>query len=223
MNFENKVEIGIGIYTTSELSRILRIPYNKLFRWINKYWDGELGKEYEQKYSWKTENSKAVGFHTLIEFYVFMQLANAGVKTRQVLNAHKELSKIYKTPFPFAHKKVVSGIRTDGNKIYLKSNKTIITLDGTKQLNLDLLDLFFKNLEFDVHNIASRFWPLGKDKAILVDPKRKFGHPILKHSNIYPETIYNLYKGKESKEYIAFLYEIDIQQVEDAIEYCKAA
>lgn len=223
MKFENKADIGVGIYTTTELSRILRIPYPKLNRWIDRYWDGELGKEFEQMYSWKTENSKAVGFHTLIEFYVFINLSEAGVKTREVLNAHKELSKIFDTPFPFAHKEVTSNIKTDGKKIFLKAKNSVITLDGSKQLNLNLLDVFFKNLEFDIQNLAVRFWPLGKKKNIVIDPRRKFGHPILDKSNVYPETIYNLYKGKESKEYIAYLYELDLQQVNDAIEYCKAA
>lgn len=223
MNFENRVDIGIGIYTISELSKILRVPYYKINRWVNKYWDGELGEEFEQKYSWKTDNSKAVGFHTLIEFYVFINLSEAGVKTREVLNAHKELSRIYRTPFPFAHKEVTSNIRTDGKKIFLKAKTTVITLDGTKQLNLNFLDLFFRNLEFDVQNLASRFWPLGKNRNIVVDPKRKFGHPILNKTNVYPETIYNLYKGNESKEYIAYLYDLDLEQVNDAIEFCKAA
>lgn len=223
MKFENKVEIGVGIYTTTELARILRIPYEKLNRWIDKYWDGELGKEFEQKYSWRTENSKAVGFHTLIEFYVFINLSEAGVKTREVLKAHKELSKIFRTPFPFAHKELTSNIKTDGKKIFLKAKNDVITLDGSKQLNLDLLDLFFKNLEFDVQNLAIRFWPLGKTNNVVVDPKRKFGHPILDQSNVYPETIYNLYKGKESKEYIAYLYDLDLKQVNDAIKYCTAA
>jgi len=223
MTFENKVDIGIGIYTISELSKILRLPYPKLNRWVNKYWDGELGKDFDKNYSWKTGNSKAVGFHTLIEFYVFATLSEAGVKTRAVLNAHKELSKLYATPFPFAHKFVAEGIRTDGKKIYLKAKDRIITLDGTKQLNLDFLELFFKNLEFNLENLASKFWPLGKERNVVIDPTRKFGHPIINNRNIYPETIYNLYTANEPKEYIAFLYELEMEQVDDAIEYCKAA
>ena len=223
MNFENSIDIGIGIYTVSEISRILRIPYYKINRWIDKYWDGELGREFESKYSWKTENSKAVSFHTLVEFYVMVNLADAGVKTREVLNAHKELSKIYKTPFPFAHKDVTDNIQTDGKKIYLKAKQNIIALDGTKQLNLNFLKLFFKRLDFDLENTATRFWPLGKNKHIVIDPKRKFGHPIINNANVYPEIIYNLHLANESSEYIAYLYELKTEEVEDAIEYCEAA
>src|SRR5690554_5565302 len=115
--FESKLEIGNGIFTTQEIAQILRLPYHKVRNWITKYWDGELGKHYEQNYSWSVENTKAVGFHTLIEFYVMMQFSESGVKTREVLNAHKELSAIFNTNFPFAKEDVLKNIKTDKLKI----------------------------------------------------------------------------------------------------------
>ena len=223
VDFENKLSIGNGIYTIREIARILRLPYAKVHRWLNTYWEGELGKFFEGNYSWKVENSQAVGFHTLIEFYILVQFAEAGVKTREVLKAHIELSKELQTPFPFAQRNVLEKIRTDGKKIFLTSNGITCTLDGTKQLNLSLIRLFLKNLEFDSDLVASRFWPLGKEKGILVDPRRKFGHPVVNTSNIYPETIYNLYKAGEPEKFIAFTYEISEEDVRHAIEYCEAA
>ncbi len=220
--FENKLSLGNGIYTVREMARILRLPYAKVHRWLNKYWDGELGQAFEGNYSWRVEKSQAVGFHTLVEFYILVQLAEAGVKTRQVLKAHVELSEELNTPFPFAQKKVLENIKTDGKKIFLTTNGMTRTLDGTKQLNMSFIRLFLKNLEFDEELIASRFWPLGKEKDILVDPRRKFGHPIVGKSNIYPETIYNLYKAGEPEKFIAFTYEISEEEVRHAIEYCEA-
>ena len=192
-------------------------------RWIDKYWDGELGVEFEKRYSWKIENSKAVSFHTLVEFYVMMQFAEAGVKTRKVLEAHKELSQIYSTPFPFALKEVLDGINTDGRKIYFTSNGNTITLDGTKQLNLEFIKVFFRNLEFDANNLASRLWPLGKKNSILIDPERRFGHPVLNDKNVYPETIYGHFKAGDPVEYISHVYELTEKEVQDAIEYMQAA
>ncbi|WP_037318619.1 DUF433 domain-containing protein [Salegentibacter sp. Hel_I_6] len=223
MIFENKPQLGFGIYTPAEIAQILRLPYYKVNRWIDKYWDGELGHEFEKRYSWKTENSKAVSFHTLVEFYVMMQLADAGVKTRKVLEAHKELSQLYKTHFPFALKEVLDGINTDGKRIFLNLDDTTITLDGTKQLNLSFIKLFFKKLEFDANNLASKLWPLGKEKSILIDPTRKFGHPILDMKNIYPETIFNHFKAGDPIEYISYVYELTEKEVRDAIEYMDAA
>lgn len=221
--FENKLSLGNGIYTVREMARILRLPYGKVHRWLNKYWDGELGKAFEGNYSWRVEKTQAVGFHTLVEFYILVQLAEAGVKTREVLKAHVELSEDLDTPFPFAQKEVLEKMKTDGKKIFLTTDGITCTLDGTRQLNMSFIRLFLKNLEFDEELMASRFWPLGKEKSILVDPKRKFGHPVVGKSNIYPETIYNLYKAGEPVNFIAFTYEISEEEVRHAIEYCEAA
>jgi len=45
MNFENKPQIGIGIYTASEIARILRIPDRTVNTWMNKYWDEKVRPE----------------------------------------------------------------------------------------------------------------------------------------------------------------------------------
>jgi uncharacterized protein (DUF433 family) len=223
VDFENNVEINKGIYTLPEVSKILRLPYPMVRRWLNDYWDTKFGAVFGKKYSWSVDNTKAISFHTLIEFYVLFQLAEAGVRTKRVLDAHIELSKDFETPFPFAQKNILEGIRTDGKKIYFETGRGIIALDGSKQFKLDFIKIFFRSLDFDNELIASRFWPLGKEKCIVVDPKRQFGHPVLGMTNIFPETIYNLHKAGEPIDFIAFTFEIDIKLVKDALEFCEAA
>lgn len=223
MNFENKIELGIGCYTLSEIAHILNLPYQKVHRWLNVYWDGELGREFNERYSWNVNQSKAVSFHTLIEFYIMAELSEAGVKPKEVLTAHKLLSVKYDTAFPFAQKELLEGIQTDGKKVYLSLGEDTMTLDGTNQLNMSLIKLFFKKLDFGSDQLAMRFWPLGKKKSVVIDPKRQMGHAVLGNHNIYPETIFNLYKGGDSIDFIAYLYELDVKSVRDAIEYSKAA
>lgn len=221
--FENKLKIGNGIFTTQEIAQILQLPYHKVRTWITKYWDGELGKFYEQNYSWSIDNSKAVGFHTLIEFYVMMQFAEAGVKTKEVLKAHKELAEMYQTNFPFAVEEVLKNIKTDKFKVYLRMNGDTISLDGTKQLNLGLISMFFQNLDFGKDNLASRFWPLGKKRLVVCDPHHKFGQPTISGTNIQSEAIYNMYKAKEPIPFIASIYEVSEKAVKDAIKFHKNA
>lgn len=223
MNFENKPKIGLGIYTTAEIAKILRLPYRKVYTWMNIYWDGKLGKEYDSNYSWQVDGNRSVSFHTFIEFYIMMRFSEVGVPSKNVLKAHSELSKMYNTAFPFALKEVLEGIKSDGINIYLKNKNGIIELNGTKQLNFELIQLFFVNLEFDKDNLASRFWPMGKKKSILVDPTRRFGHPVIDGKNIEPEVILNHYKAGDPIKYIAHVYRITEEQVHYALEYCNAA
>lgn len=224
MDFENKLALNTGIYTAKDISKILRISVSKVNRWIKSYWDGRFGKEFKKTYSWKVADTRAIGFHTLIEVYILTLFADAGVKTKEVLKAHDELSKLYKTPFPFARKDILENIKTDGKKIFIKiTEDNILSLDGKKQFQIEFIKLFFKNLVFDYNLLANKFYPLGKDKDIVVDPTRQFGHPVIGQTNIFPESIYNMYKAGEPKKFIAFTYEISEREVQSAIEYCKAA
>lgn len=221
LNFENKPQIGTGIYTASEIAHILQLPYSKVHTWMVKYWDGKLGKAFETQYSWKTENTRAVSFHTLVEFYIMMQLSEAGVKPKEVLKAHNILANKFNTAFPFAKKSLLEGIKTDGKRIYLTMGEDTVTLDGSYQFNLNLIKAFFKNLDFDSEEVASRFWPLGKEKSVVVDPMRKFGRAVLATHNIYPETLQSHVKAGDSIPYLALVFEISEQEIEDALAYCN--
>lgn len=221
--FENKSQLGTGIFTIREVASILRIPYPKVLRWVNEYWDGRLGKLFQSQYSWMTEGSRAVSFHTVVELYVMIQLAEKGVKTSEVLLAHQKLSQIYKTRFPFAQKQVLEEIQTDGKRIFWKRGEDIVSLNGSDQFNLNIIQVFFKMLDFGEGDVVSRLWPMGKDKAIVIDPARKFGHPIIDGKNIYPETIFEHFKAGDPIPYIAHIYQITEKEAEYAINYCMLA
>lgn len=223
MEFENSVEIGLGIFTVPDISSILNLKYSKVHSLLNEYWDKRFASQYGEKYSWKVHKSKAVSFHTLVEFYIFFQLKEVGVPTQKILDAHSELSKRFETAFPFAISNIINKMNCVGKRIVFEvSENEIINLDSTKQLNLKFIKLFAHKLDFDKNNLANKFYPLGKTNSVIVDPEHQFGQPVIKNTNIYPQTIYNLYKSKESKKFIAESYEITVKQVNDAIEYCKS-
>lgn len=224
LKFENNLSIGNGVYTVPDIANILCLPYSKVNTWLDKYWDGKLGEAFKGKYSWRIDSTRAVGFHTLIEFYIMMNFAESGVKPAQVLKAHNELSRDFQTHFPFAQKQVIENISTDGKRIYLTVDGSPITLDGSKQFNLDFIKLFFKKLDFDKELLASKFWPMGKTRAVVCDPHHKFGQPVIEGTNIQTDVIYRMHLAKEKTAFIANLYEISVKKVKDAIDFhTKAA
>lgn len=224
MSFENKSEIGIGIYTVPDLAEILNLKYYKVQRLLNEYWDKRFAEQLGSKYSWTDGKSKAVSFHTLIEFYIFFQLKETGISTKNILKAHTELSIMFSTPFPFAKAEVINGISCIGKNVFFEfKNKDIINLDSSKQLNLKFIKIFANKLDFDNGNLAVRLWPLGKEKSIVVDPNYKLGMPTIIGTNIYPESIYQLHLAEEPLKFIASTYSLSEKEVKDAIEFCKKA
>jgi len=217
-------ELGGGIYTLPDIGHILKIPYQKVHRWIKEYWDKRLATNFQTTYSWHDGKSRAIGFHTLIELVVFSQLNEAGIKPKDILFAHSELAKEFNTQYPFATSRVVKNIKTDGLKIYFKrDSENIYSLDGKKQLNLQFISNFFKNIDFGDGDLAARFWPMGKEKRIVVDPSHQLGQPVIKGTNITPESIISMHLAGDSRQLIAHIYDIEEQDVNDAIEFGKLA
>ena len=140
MEFEHHVQLGSGIFTVADIASILNLKYSKVYILLNEYWDNRFASQLGQKYSWSIHNTKAVSFHTLVEFYIFFQLKEVGVTTHQILSAHEELSEHFNTPFPFAISHIINRMKCFGRKIVFEiSDDEIINLDTTKQLNLNFI------------------------------------------------------------------------------------
>lgn len=221
--FQNTPQLNSGIYTLPDIARLLGMSYHKAHRWLAQYWEGKLGKDYGRHYSWTVDSTKAVSFHTLMELHIFYQLNEAGVKPAKILEAHKELVAITGQEFPFATKRILEGLRCDGKQVLLYRNDgTVVSLNGTRQFNLDFVLDFMKKLDFH-EGVASRFWPLGKENVVNCDPKRQFGHPVVGKTNIYPELLASMHRAGDSIRSIAANFNLKTKEVKDSIAFSNQA
>lgn len=219
-----KPELGKGIYTIPDISALLGLPNHKVNRWIKTFWDERLGADFKSRYSWNVEFTKAINFYTLIEIYTFYRLSEAGCTPAVILDAHQRLSKKYKTPYPFAKRNVLKNLKTEGRKVlFTDSDGGIYSLDNKQQFYLGVIKDFLKNLDFDDGNLATRLWPLGKDKHIVCDPHHQFGQPIVSGTNIPADIIAEMNSAGDSIDFISKTYNISKRKVEDAIFYGSQA
>jgi uncharacterized protein (DUF433 family) len=212
MKTEKKIQIvpkvGEGIYSTRDVAFILQLPYYKVSRWMREFWDN---------YTFGIEGNKAVNFYTLIEFYTFYHLRENGISAQKIKIIHARISKDLNTPYPFARK-----IHTDKKDIWYEHLENLIKADNKKQFDLKpLLIPFLNKVEFNKDEIADRYYPLANSKRVVVDPRLQFGQPTITGTGIKVEIINGFYQGGESKETICNLYNLQIDQVEDAILYFK--
>lgn len=208
-------KLGAGIYSIPDVAFLLGLPTAKVRRWMNEFWDQRIGSEKNNRYSWGEGKEKATNFYTLIEFYVFYQLREMNISTKRIFSVHKEMREILKTPYPFASAKVL----TDGKSVLFKmGDETIVHANRSRQIALkEIIESFCKKIEFSSSDIADRFYPMGKDKHIIVDPHHQFGQPIIEDTNILAETIYDFYKAGESVSFLVKLYHLSEADVRDAI------
>lgn len=223
MSYQTKVEVGKGIYTISEIGKILNVPYNKVHRYISKYWDSKFSGRYVDNYSWLVDKSRAVNFYTLIELDTFIKLTDAGVPVKKLIEAHHILAERFSDPYPLALKSVMERVKSAGKRVFFEENdEIIISLDGTNQIASNFITHFYEKIDF-VDDLADKLWPLGKKKNIVCDPNRQFGYPTISGTRIYPDTIYDLFNNGEKKKFIAESYDLTMEQVENAIEFCAQA
>jgi uncharacterized protein (DUF433 family) len=218
--FKKKYQLGHGIYTVPDISRLLKMPQSKVRRYINEYWDERLGRKlFNETYSWSVDNrTKAVNFHTLIELHVCFYLKELGLSTRSILKSRESMSKDLNLAYPFANAKLLAF----GNKIWYEFKDSIVNADGTKQSDFkEFIEDFASKIDFDTNKIAQRFWPDGKESDVLIDPHHQFGQPILRGTNINAEVIYSMYESGEPIESLGILYDLTKKQIFDAISFYK--
>lgn len=214
---DNKAKLGEGIFLVTDVARILELPLPSVRHWLLEFWNKKFGTEYG-KYSFGDDKNRAVNFLTLIEFIAFAKLRQHGISAQRIQKFHKDLSLILNTKYPFAETKLL----TDKKQLWYGRFDQIVRHDGKQQLTLEkFVAPYLKKIEFDQNMIAQRYFPLGKKKNVVIDPNHQFGQPTIVGTNIKVKTIYSLYEGDESVESICHLYDLNHQQVDDAIHFCE--
>lgn len=213
--FKIEPKIGEGIYTKRDVSEILNLPYQKVSRWMEDFWGD---------YTFGIEGNKCVNFKTLIEFFTFYHLRNNGVSSQEIKKIHTTISTELNTPYPFAQKiHINKGDQKKNCKdVYYENLDNLIRTDGKKQYDIkELLISFLDKIEFNNDAVASRLFPLENSKRLVIDPKFQFGQPTITGTGIKAEVINGFIQGGESKEFICKIYNLNIEQVNDAILYYK--
>jgi len=209
--------IGKGLYTIPEVSMILQLPQAKVHRWLKDYYDGQLVQSLKSAYSWRVKDHKMVNFLTMIEFYVFYKLREQHISPAKILAAHAHLSSFLKTAYPFAsHELLING----KSIIYQQTDDIWVEADRSNQIVFyDMLNAFSVKIDFSATCLAERFWPLGRNRAVVVDPHHQFGQPVLNGTNINTTTIFEMYESGEKISTIGLLYDLSEKQIRDAIEF----
>lgn len=224
MNLEIKNEkprLGEGIFSVSDIAGILKIKPTRSRYLINEYLGNKFKKEQNFNYKIQKVKTDTVNFYALIEIFVFDRLRKINVPSKKITKFHNYLSKKFDTKYPFA----ITNFIANGKELYFDFKGKWVTGDGTEQIAFkEIIDFLGDKIDYDKEsNIASRYFPLGKNKNIVIDPNYRFGKPILKDTNLIVENIYDLYLAEgKNKDFISNLYNLPIEDVNDVIDYMAA-
>lgn len=210
-NHNIKPKLGEGIYTKRDVADILNLPYAKVSRYMDEFWEA---------YTFGIDGAKMVNFKTLIEFYTFFILRKNGLSAQRIKKIHTLIATELNTRYPFAIK-----LHLDKKKaVFYEHLDNLIKADGKKQFDIKpLLVDFLNKVEFNEEDIADRYFPLENSKLVVVDPKMQYGQPTITGTGIKAKIINAFIEGGESKETICRIYNLNMEQVNDAILYFNKA
>jgi uncharacterized protein (DUF433 family) len=80
-----------------------------------------------------------------------------------------------------------------------------------------ILDPFLKDLDY-YNEFARRWYPLGKNEPVVVDPDYGFGLPVVVGSGVRTESIAEQYYAGDKVEHIAYDFNVTQEQIESALK-----
>lgn len=203
------------IYTLAEAAHLTNVHPVTVKRWLNG--DGDSPPVV------KGDGSRQlVSFLTLVEIAVAKLFRQRNVRLERIRKAHDFAARRMETDYPFAFARlaalgghILAEFQEEspggGSLLALEHPSEQWTLPGLVIETLSALDF-----EAD---LASRWFPLGREVPIVIDPRFAAGMPTIAERRVTVETIRKRFKTGMSIDFIADDLRLDNQTIEDAVRY----
>jgi uncharacterized protein (DUF433 family) len=201
---------------------LLQAPSGELRRWAFGY--DRHGSHYEAAIKTDFEEiggDEVLTFLDLVELMFIRGLRATGRSFPMIHDAHRVLSRLLENEHPFALK----GCFSDPGGIYALLEKEgkadlLIELRGAGQIAMwPTLRGYLHQLDFDLDNLAERWYPAGRASPVVVDPRISFGAPVIAGTRVETAVIAELYQGDDSIDELAWLYDLKPAQIRAAVDY----
>ena len=207
--------LKIGIYEVPEAARLAGLKPAQLRRWLG-------GREAPPL--WRTElpvveDRIGLGFHDLVQARILGELVRQGLHPRLLRRLVAEAREMLRTEHPLAHAR----FRTDGKRLYLElleEERRIYDLDRRQYGFHRVIEPSLKSLEYH-GEMAARWWPLGRNTLVVLDPERAFGKPVASESGVPTATLFEQYVVHGSYRRVARIFDVREREVRDAVRFEK--
>ena len=206
------------LYSFAEADRIARVTPNTSRRWLKGYsfwYDGE--NRTMPPVTWTSETKDAVTFVDLMEVATIDKLRKKGFSFKQIRKINATARFYLRKPRPL----VTETFKVKGRDIFVDEGFGILVNVGYEagmQAWDEILDPFLDTVEYE-GEIVRRWWPLGKEFAVLIDPDYGFGLPVVEGVGVRTEIIAERYRAGDSIDEIAYDFDVTPKQIDDALQW----
>lgn len=228
-------EFGIGIYTLAEAALLIGAEKGALNRWLYGYRYSHHRNDETVRYRsdalWQSQyarsglSEKVIGFQDLLELRVVREFVRRGVPLLVVRRCLEAAREMFGKDYPFTRQRFV----TDGATIF---HEAVRSSDDTSEspeiLNLRtrqyafreiIKDSLYAGIEYK-NGIAQRWYPMPRNRAVVIDPAVQFGHPVIEEKAVPTASVYASYLAEDkNRSSVGRLFEIAPRMVDAAVRF----
>jgi len=118
---------------------------------------------------------------------------------------------------------VTQKFKVAGQDIFLEDDFDVLVAVGREAGMLawrEVLEPFLEDVEYE-NDLARRWWPLGRDHKVVVDPDYGFGLPVIEGVGVRTEIIAERREAGDSMVEITYDFGVTPDQIEDALLWEK--
>jgi uncharacterized protein (DUF433 family) len=221
----NASYFNTGIYTIRDASHLTGVSVGRIRRWLRGYRYRSGKKTYASAPLWEgqwepIDHCLALGFLDLIEIRFVDAFLKQGVSWATLRHARERAKELFKVSHPFCTNQFVS----DGRDIFVELHEKtgeagLLDIVRRQHVFASIVKPFLKDLEFRNGSGVVRWWPLGVNRQVVLDPTRNFGRPILARRGVPTEVLARAVVASGSTEEVSRWFEVPAREIEEAVEF----
>ncbi len=215
--------INKGIYSVARAATLAGVRSDAIRRWATPQASSGNGPVIRPDYT-PVDNEISLSFLDLVEVQLVARLREEGLSLQRVREAHRFISQEFGVVHPFAWQK----LETDGRDLFIRwafedSDDLIIKASGKRQSNIvftEVVEPYFRHIDFSPSTyLAERYYPLGPEGGIVLDPRIVLGQPVVAGTRIPTRSIVDFARAGDTPETIASWYKLTVEQVRQALVF----
>jgi len=214
--FENM--LGVGIYGIPEASRLTGVSRGRIRRWLTGYDFASKSGTRHSPPVWKPE-LPTIGGDLALTFLDLQEVrfVDAFLKLNVPWKTIRLVEEIARDRYHLSHPFCTLRFKASGRQIFREVEGKVFEFITNQHFFEGVIQPFLKDVDFH-GQYPMRWWFLGHNRAVILDPARSFGQPIVDKGGYLTRTIADTLKAEKSIDHVASWYGIERSAVEDAVE-----
>lgn len=208
------------VYTYSDVDRHLGLHWGTSRRWLNGY--VRSGKEYPPVLREEPSSSDAVTWGEFVETRLLSEFRDHGVSLQRLRPAVQQLRTEFGR-YPLAHARPFLDV--DGRELVLQIQDEVgvpeelrfVVVRNGQGMITSPVKRFVDVVDFADADTAMRILPGGKGSAVVIDPQRQSGRPVVR--SVPTDVVLEQFNAGESIAAISDLWELTATEIESALRY----